>query len=128
MELGKYIAAVYDGLTPGQQSAAVCMVTPRELKRAKGDLVLAMVGKARDLAMALECSPAEAWVLMAKERMELMAYVHQRQPQALPIAAETQLPSVFVVPDGLDAPMLEMSEEIDADVLQVAWSKSPDQP
>ena len=124
LELGRYIEAMYGGMTPGQQSAAVCLVTPRQLKLAGGDLTAALVAKAHDLAAQLHCTSAEAWVLMAKERMELMAYVHQKQPQAAPPPPKGEEGAVYIVPDGVDRPLLEFVDDLDPDELQVVQEKS----
>lgn len=78
-DLQKYVEAFYDGLTPGQQAAAVGLVTPKELRDAGGDLVRAMAAKARLLAVELEITPAQAWVLMQKERADLLPYIHQKR-------------------------------------------------
>lgn len=110
LDLARYLEATYGGQTPGQQSAAVSMVSPADLKKARAlakelgivdvglsPVVLAMVVKAGQLGRALGCSRAEAWVLMAKERMDLMAYIHQKlPPKAEGKAAE--LPQVFLIP------------------------------
>lgn len=79
-DLARYVEAKYAGLTPGQQSAAIGLVTQDELRRAGGDLVRAMALKARELAVELDCAPAAAWALMQKERADLMPYVHQKRP------------------------------------------------
>jgi hypothetical protein len=105
-------------MTPGQQSASVSMVTPRELREAKeaarelridpamlSPLMLAMIVKARRLASALRCDPKEAWLLMAKEREGLLPYVHQKQPQA-PDQASSVRPVAFIVPEGDEGPPL----------------------
>jgi hypothetical protein len=63
---------------------------------------------------------------MAKERVDLMGYVHQKQPNAEQPSIRDALPTVFVVPDGESAPSLpgllgdetedvEIIEEIDVD-------------
>ena len=82
----RYIEAQYAGLTPGQQSAAVGLVSAKELREAKGDLMLAMALKARTLAAMIGCETKEAWLLMQRERAELLPYVHQKRP---PKAEET---------------------------------------
>lgn len=82
-DLLKFIEARYAGLTPGQQSAAVGLVSAQELREAGGDVLMAMAAKARVLAMELDCPPAAAWALMQKERADLLPYVHQkRAPKA----------------------------------------------
>ena len=70
-------------MTPGQQSAAIGLVTAKELREMGGDLLKAMALKARTLAMELDCAPAAAWALMQKERADLLPYIHQkRAPKA----------------------------------------------
>lgn len=94
-DLGRYIEATFDGATPGQQSAQLCMVSPRELRQAKAaakdlglldlgldEFTLAMVVKAKRLAKAIGCETRDAWLLLQKERADLMPYIHQRRPQA----------------------------------------------
>ena len=128
IDLARYIEAQFGGMTPGQQSAALCLVSARELKAAKGDLVLAMVIKARELAGVLGVDPATAWALLAKERMELMPYVHQKRAQAPQEAAGGPSSTVYLIPDGQAQPLLEIIEENDADELQVAFEKSHETP
>lgn len=82
-DLQKYVEAQFQGLTPGQQSAQLALVTAAELKAAAGDLLVAMVTKARLLASGLGCEPKEAWLLMQRERADLLPYIHQkRAPKA----------------------------------------------
>ena len=112
LDLARYVEAQYGGMTPGQQSAAICLVTPKDLKAAKrraaelgivdhglGDMHLAMVVKATVIARAIGCETKEAWLLLQKEREGLMPYVHAKQAPAAP-KAEGQLATVFMVPDG----------------------------
>lgn len=105
-DLQKYIEAQYAGLTPGQQSAAIGLVTARELREAGGDLVRAMAAKARALAIDLDCAPAAAWALMQKERADLLPYIHQRLgPKADQAPGETPTHTFIAVPieDGTAA-------------------------
>lgn len=112
LDLAKYIEAAYGGLTPGQQSAAIAMVTPGEARRAAADaralgivdpglapLLLALVVKARRLAIALGCEAFEAWAMLATERRDLMRYVHQVQPAAKEQSNRAPA-TVFLVPEG----------------------------
>ena len=112
LDLARYIEAAYGGLTPGQQSAAIALVSPRDLKRARSDarelgvvdtglepVILALVIKAKRLAIALGCEAFEAWALLASERRELMRYVHQVQPAAKDATARAPA-TVFIVPEG----------------------------
>jgi hypothetical protein len=112
-DLARYIEATFGG-TPGQQAAQLALVTPAEVKRAKDDardlrlidhglrgLELAMVVKAAKLALALGCERRDAWLLLQKERADLMPYVHQRQaqkPASDPNAAPTA--TVFIMGDA----------------------------
>lgn len=79
-DLQRYVETIYGGLTPGQQSAAIGLVTAKELKAAGGDLVSAMALKAKDLARMLGCEGKEAWLLMQRERADLLPYIHQKLP------------------------------------------------
>ncbi len=128
LDLARYIAHSFGGLTPGQQSAAVALISPEELEDAPGEaerlrisaaglspILLAMAVKATHLGRALGCSRGEAWVLMAKERVDLMGYVHQKQPAAEQGKAGAQLPTVFVVNDGEPQPLLPGLADDDAD-------------
>lgn len=125
-DLRAWIEATYGGLTPGQQGAAVGLVTAREVREATKEarmlgispVMLAMGRKAQVLAGLLGCKAAEAWVLMLKERAELMPYIHQRQApaegagkaaptQPLLIVADVE-PGRIQVPEGA----LDEDEEI----------------
>lgn len=79
-DLQRYVEAVYGGLTPGQQSAAIGLVTAKELREAGGDLVTAMAIKAARLARLIGCEGKEAWLLMQRERADLLPYIHQKLP------------------------------------------------
>jgi hypothetical protein len=112
LDLGRYIEAMFGGMTPGQQAAAVALVSPADVEGAADaarelglidlglePVTLAMAVKAKRLAKALGCEAFEAWALMAKERDGLMKYVHQVQPQARD--ASTRPPAtVFLIPEG----------------------------
>lgn len=110
LELGKYLQAMFGGLTPGQQLAELAMVKPAEVKRAKADalalgiatdlpaLQLAVVVKAQRLAQALGITRPEAWAAQLKALGELMPYVHQRQPQAEAPKDAKALPQVYLIP------------------------------
>lgn len=112
LDLARYIEAAYGGLTPGQQSAAIALVSPKDLKRARSaaaelgivdvglePVILALVVKARRLAIALGCEAFEAWAMLASERRDLMRYVHQVQPAAKEASARPPA-TVFLVPEG----------------------------
>jgi len=82
-DLQRYVEAQFAGMTPGQQSAQVGLVTAKELREAGNDLMVAMAVKARRLASLIGCEAKEAWLLMQRERAELLPYVHQkRAPKA----------------------------------------------
>jgi hypothetical protein len=111
-DLARWVEATYGGMTPGQQAAELAMVKPADLKKAKAlaaelqivDLgldavTLAMLVKAALLAKALGISRAEGWVLLARERVELMPYIHQRQPQAAESKAKPPA-MAFMIPEG----------------------------
>lgn len=138
-------------MTPGQQSAALALVSPKDLKAAKGDavelgldglglsdLALAMVVKAKRLALALGIETAGAWLLLQKEREALMPYVHQRQAQAeAPATDKTPPATVFVIQEGEAGPQqLKLDHDdtgdelsfIDADPAQVSRPRSHDEP
>lgn len=123
-DLGRYIEATFGGMTPGQQSAQLALVTPKDLRRAKADakdlsivdtgmdlLQLAMVVKATRLARALGCDRFDAYTMMAGERVKLMEYVHQKQPAAKPKDAG-QVPTVFLIPEGeaSNTPLLQLDD------------------
>jgi hypothetical protein len=112
LDLARWIAHAYGGMTPGQQAAAVALVTPDDLEEAESaardlglvdlgldPVTLAMAVKAKRLAKALGCEAFEAWALMAKERDGLMRYVHQVQPPAKD-GANRPPATVYVIPEG----------------------------
>nr|WP_313428984.1 hypothetical protein [Brevundimonas diminuta] len=77
-DLQKYVEAQFAGLTPGQQSAQIALVSAAELRAAKGDVMVAMAVKARDLARMLGCEAKEAWLLMQRGRRQGRAARHLR--------------------------------------------------
>ncbi len=150
LDLARYVEAQFGGMTPGQQSAAICLVTPKDLRQAKaraqqlgivdhglGDMHLAMVVKATVIARAIGCETKEAWLLLQKEREGLMPYVHAKQA---PVERKTGAApaTVFMVPegDGPGAPLLDLGDDdaIDfvehspGDAGQVSPPKSHDTP
>ena len=80
-DLQRYVEAVYGGMTPGQQSAQIALVTAKELREAGGDLMTAMAMKAMTLASMIGCDGKEAWLLMQRERADLLPYIHQKRAQ-----------------------------------------------
>lgn len=143
-DLQRYVEAVYGGMTPGQQSAQIGLVTAKELREAGGDLMVAMAVKARGLAQLLGCEGKEAWLLMQRERADLLPYIHQkRAPKAEEAGGETPTHTFYAVPiedataagDGggageWDTPpdMLEYQGLEAQRVAQVTEPKSPDEP
>lgn len=146
VDLARYIEATFAGLTPGQQSAEIALVKPADLARAKRQaqelgivdldlpkLLLAMVVKAHQLAKALGCDRETAWLMLAKERIDLIPYIHQKQPIARD-SAERTLPTMFVVsPEDIEqaiaAPQdddAEFVEDFDLPAEQVGQDKSDD--
>lgn len=150
-DLARYIEATYDGMTPGQQAAAIGMATRADLRTAKrlqrqaraeeatppvfgvdraGFLALphlplhiaALVVKAAGLAQALRIERAAAWALMARERVELLPYVHQKLPIALE-AKGAPLAQVFVIPGGgsAGAPVVDLGEGEWSDAAPLAF-------
>ena len=101
----KYVEAQFAGLTPGQQSAQIALVSSAELREAKGDLVMAMAAKARLLAYELGCEAKEAWLLMQRERADLLPYIHQKRAPKAEDDGKDAPPVTFVaVPvDGMTA-------------------------
>lgn len=119
VDLARYVEAQFGGMTPGQQAAALGLVTPKEVKRARAeakelaivdlglaDHVLAMVVKAHKLSGALGIERGDAWLLMMKEREGLMPYVHQRRaPAEAEKASDGPRVTAYVLEDG-PAPQL----------------------
>lgn len=98
-DLQRLVETVYAGLTPGQQSAAIGLVTEQERRAAGGDVMKAMASKARALAMELDCAPAAAWALMQKERADLLPYIHQkRAPKAEEAGGDQATHTIIGVP------------------------------
>lgn len=122
-DLARYIEAQF-GATPGEQMAKVALVSKRELKAAGGDLVLAMVEKAKVLARAIGCDTVDAWGMMARERAELMAYVHQKKPQAVAVKAEGFAPAVIIVGSEGPSQLAPLEDDIDVE-FQVVSSPLP---
>jgi len=104
-DLQKYVEAQFAGLTPGQQSAQIALVSAAELRAAKGDVMVAMAVKARDLARMLGCEAKEAWLLMQRERADLLPYIHQKRAPKAEDDGKDAPPVTFVaVPvDGMTA-------------------------
>lgn len=104
-DLQKYVEAQFAGLTPGQQSAQIALVSAAELRAAKGDVMMAMAVKAVGLARLLGCEAKEAWLLMQRERADLLPYIHQKRAPKAEDDGKDAPPVTFVaVPvDGMTA-------------------------
>lgn len=143
-DLQRYVEAVYGGMTPGQQSAQIGLVTAKELREAGGDLMIAMANKATQLARLIGCEGKEAWLLMQRERADLLPYIHQkRAPKAEETPGETPTHTFYAVPmeeataagDGAEAgewdtppDMLDYQGVSKGDAGQVTPDKSHDDP
>lgn len=150
VDLARYVEATYGGMTPGQQAAELALVKPADLKKAKAaaqelglvdfdlpPLMLAMAVKAAQLALALGCDRKEAWLLLAKERAELLPYIHQRRaPEA---EGKTKAPAtVFLVPEGEAGDQAQLADfspdeddldfvgDLPAEPIKVGHAKSDD--
>lgn len=153
VDLARYVEATYGGMTPGQQAAELAMVKPADLKKAKAaarelglvDLelpafMLAMAVKAAQLAKVLGCEKRDAWLLLQKERADLMPYIHQRQAPKADDGKAKAPATVFLVPDGeavdqaqladfsADGDDLEFIDDLPAHPGQVGQPKSDDAP
>jgi hypothetical protein len=116
-DLGRYIEAVH-GSTPGEQLAKVVLVTRSELREARGDHFEAMICKAEKLAKRLNCKTAEAWALLQRGQVELMAYVHQKQPQAIALKGQGMAPAVLVIGQEAAAQLAPMDYEENQEVIE----------
>jgi hypothetical protein len=139
VDLARYVEAQFGGMTPGQQSASLSMVTPRDIKDAKkraeelrlvhpprDPLALAMVVKAAELALALGCERRDAWLLLQKEREGLMPYIHQKRAPAAPEKVDGDRILAFMVPEGAESPGVEFVDDFDQDAVEVLQPKSHD--
>lgn len=130
VDLARYIEAQYGGMTPGQQSAAVALVTAKELKAAKGSVVKALADKAAVLARELGCSKLEAWREMRAEREGLMPYVHQKRPQAVELDAKGLVQPVIMLPPAapraIEGEYVEIQGLNGAQPIEVSQLKSHD--
>lgn len=130
-DLAKYVEATFAGSTPGVQAAQLAMVTPAEIRRARGEArdlgvidvglgpaVLAMVVKATKLARALGCDTRDAWLLMQKEREGLMPYIHQKQAPMVDKGQAVALPLVIMMEDGGDQGASIDFADHDADAIE----------
>lgn len=119
-DLHDYLVAHYRGLTPGQQLAAVGLVSDREVSRAKAEakrrgldpVTWALVVKARALAKAMQCKPAEAWAMMAGARADLMPYVHQKRPQAVDLTSDGERIRPVIMGLPMVAPVVRFGGDV----------------
>lgn len=93
-DLKGYVEQRFGG-SAAQQMAAVCMVTPKEVREAGGVFEARLV-KAAELAVQLKCSVKEAWDLISKELAALAPYTDQRQPLAIELPGERPPAVVFM--------------------------------
>lgn len=96
-DLGAILVATYEGRTPGQQLAAVCLPTAKDRREAKARArglgvdveTMAMVIKAEKLAKAMGWTDVgtgkvtaqglrDAWSIMFAAYKELLPFIHQR--------------------------------------------------
>lgn len=131
-------------MTPGQQSAQIGLVTAKELRDAGGDLMWAMALKAKTLATLLGCEGKEAWLLMQRERADLLPYIHQKRATKEEAAGGDAPTHTFVAipmemdtaagdgsaPGEWDTPpdLLDYQGVTTIEGEQVTQDKSPDQP
>lgn len=114
-DLKAILVTTYAGRTPAQQLAAVCMVTPKDVRAAKPRAralgldpeMMAMVVKAENMAKAMgwvdlatdKVTPAglrDAWSMMFAAYKELLPYVHQRLAPAEGEKPAAQLPYILM--------------------------------
>ena len=139
LDLARWIAHAFDGMTPGQAAAAVALVSADDVAAAPEaakqlgmvdlglePVVLALAVKARRLASALRCDTVDAWAIMAKERSDLMRYVHQVQPPARDAGGRAPA-TVFLVPEGevRDLPQLPDDDADELDFLELFAEPDP---
>lgn len=110
-DLQAILVHTYGGRTPGQQLAQVCMVTPAEVRKAKGRArelgltaeLMAMIEKAERLAQAMgwpgQQGVKDAWAMMYKAYGELLPYVHQRLAPKEAEKGAQQLPMILMDPE-----------------------------
>lgn len=142
LDLGRYIEATFGGMTPGQQSAELSMVKPADLAKARklaaelglvdlglSPLMLAMAVKAAQLAKVLGCEKRDAWLMLQKERGDLMGYIHQKQAPAADKGGKVPIATVFMIPEG-DANPAQLADfsanEDELDFIDLSAS-APDQ-
>lgn len=140
VDLARYVEAMFGGMTPGQQSAQLALVAPKDMKSAfkraqdlriahppADPFLCAMVVKATELALALGIDRATAWAFMQKERSDLLPYIHQKQPAAPAAERAGEGGAVFLVPiEGDGGAPIEMIEHFDPDVIEVVPDRSYD--
>lgn len=102
-DLAKIIGAKW-GRTPGEQMAAVTLLTDAELAAHDGNWIKAMTWRAKSLAYELGCTPMEAWQEMRMMMQALMPYVHQQQPKAITLTGAANVGLHLVAPGMAGAP------------------------
>lgn len=136
-DLARYVEAMFGGMTPGQQAAELALVKPADIRRAREaarelgivdldlpPLMLAMVVKATRLAKALGIEKADAWLLLQRERADLMGYIHQKQAPAQAPKDAPALPTVFMIPDGQAVELAELGDD-EGDGLEILGVSPP---
>ena len=79
-DLQKYVEAQFAGLTPGQQSAQIALVSAAELREARGDVMIAMAFKAKALARLQREGPVTARPYRADDREACLALFDGNTP------------------------------------------------
>lgn len=115
-------------MTPGQQAAQLCLVTPKELaavaKAAKAlgisPMQAAMAQKAAALAVLIGCTTKEAYGVMAHEREALLPYVHQKRAPAPEVDPAKDRSSVFILEAGGGSEQLpDDRDQVDPDAIEI---------
>jgi hypothetical protein len=84
-------------------------------------MMLAMAVKAKQLAKAIGCDPTEAWLMLQKERADLMPYIHQRQAPKADADKAKAPATVFLVPEGEagdQGQLADFSEDADIEFVE----------
>jgi hypothetical protein len=102
-DLAKIIGAKW-GRTPGEQMASVALVGEDAVAFYGGNVLKAMVAKAKELAYELGISPYEGWVELRLMLIALMPYVHQQQPKAITLSGGAAVGLHIVAPGMAGAP------------------------
>jgi hypothetical protein len=125
-DLKGYVSAKFGG-SAAQQMAALCMVTPAEVRK-HGGVLEARVAKARELAQALDIKLAEAFQIISRELQALAPYTDQRQPLAVEQVGDGFRPAVVVMGAAPgQAAALDLTGEFRVVGEQVSQPKSHEQ-